>query len=42
MNEHKLVRNRIPEIIEARGKICIWEELSDGVYLDFLDKKLNE
>lgn len=42
MNEHKLVRDRIPEIIEARGKICIWEELSDSAYLDFLDKKLNE
>lgn len=42
MNEHKLVRDRIPEIIEARGKICIWEELSDSAYLDCLDKKLNE
>ena len=38
----KLVRDRIPEIIEARGKICIWEELSDSAYLDCLDKKLNE
>lgn len=38
----KLVRDRIPEIIAAGGKTCICEELSDGVYLDFLDKKLNE
>ena len=38
----KLVRDRIPEIIEARGKICIWEELSDSAYLDGLAKKLNE
>lgn len=38
----KLVRDCIPEIIEARGKICIWEELSDSAYLDCLDKKLNE
>lgn len=42
MNYHKLVRDRIPEIIEADGKACIWEELSDGAYLDCLDKKLNE
>lgn len=42
MNDHKLVRDRIPEIIAAEGKTCICEELSDGAYLDFLDKKLNE
>lgn len=42
MNYHKLVRDRIPEIIAAAGKTCICEELSDGVYLGFLDKKLNE
>ncbi len=42
MNYHKLVRDRIPEVIAAGGKNCIWEELSDGAYLDFLDKKLDE
>ena len=26
---HKLVRDRIPEIIEASGKTCTWETLSD-------------
>lgn len=39
---HKLVRDRIPEIIEADGKICTWETLSDEVYLQLLDEKLNE
>lgn len=39
---HKLVRNRIPEIIEADGKTCICETLSDEDYLSLLDQKLNE
>ena len=39
---HKLVRDRIPEIIEADGKICMTEILSDEDYLHFLDAKLNE
>ena len=39
---HKLVRDRIPEIIEADGKICIFETLSDADYIDLLDQKLNE
>lgn len=39
---HKLVRNRIPEIIEADGKVCICETLSDEDYLCLLDRKLNE
>ena len=39
---HKLVRDRIPEIIEADGKICIFETLSDSDYIDLLDQKLNE
>ena len=42
MQYHKLVRDRIPEIIEADGKICTWETLSDEVYLQLLDEKLNE
>ena len=39
---HKLVRDRIPEIIEADGKVCICETLSDGDYIYLLDQKLNE
>ncbi len=39
---HKLVRDRIPEIIEADGKVCICETLSDEDYLCLLDRKLNE
>lgn len=39
---HKLIRDRIPEIIEADGKTCICETLSDENYLHLLDEKLNE
>ena len=39
---HKLVRDRIPEIIEASGKTCTWETLSDEAYLQLLDEKMNE
>lgn len=39
---HKLVRDRIPEIIEADGKICVCEMLSDEEYIRLLDQKLNE
>ena len=39
---HKLVRDRIPEIIEADGNICTWETLSHEEYLSLLDEKLNE
>lgn len=42
MQYHKLVRDRIPEIIEADGKICTWETLSEVAYLQLLDEKLNE
>ena len=38
----KLVRDRIPEIIEADGKTCICETLSHEDYLRLLDEKLNE
>ena len=41
-NYHKLVRDRIPEIIEADGKICVCEMLSDEEYIRLLDQKLNE
>lgn len=39
---HKLVRDRIPKIIEASGKTCVYETLSDEDYLRLLDEKLNE
>lgn len=39
---HKLVRDRIPEIIETDGKTCIWETLSQEDYIRLLDEKLNE
>ena len=39
---HKLVRDRIPEIIEKAGKKCRTAVLSDGEYLAMLDEKLNE
>ena len=34
---HKLVRDRIPEIIEADGKTCICKTLSDEDYLHLPD-----
>lgn len=39
---NKLVRDRIPEIIEAEGKTCVCNVLSDEDYLRLLDQKLNE
>ena len=39
---NKLVRDRIPEIIEASGKSCLTATLSDESYLHMLDQKLNE
>ena len=39
---NKLVREKIPEIIEASGKTCETEILSDEEYLQMLDKKLDE
>lgn len=39
---NKLVRDRIPEIIEANGKTCSYEILTDEEYLILLDAKLNE
>lgn len=38
----KLVRDRIPEIIEADGKTCVTETLSNSRYLEMLDAKLAE
>ena len=39
---NKLVRDRIPEIIEASGKGCVYKTLDDQKYLAALDAKLNE
>ena len=39
---NKLVRDKIPEIIESDGKICKTEILSDEEYLKMLDAKLDE
>ena len=38
----KLVRDRIPEIIESDGRTCVTEILPDERYLEMLDAKLNE
>ena len=42
MKYNKLVRDRIPEIIEASGKSCVTEILSDKAYLRLVDAKLDE
>jgi predicted house-cleaning noncanonical NTP pyrophosphatase (MazG superfamily) len=39
---NKLVRDNIPKIIEASGKTCETEILSDEEYLQMLDEKLDE
>ena len=39
---HKLVRDKIPEIIENSGKSCETRVLSDEEYLQFLQEKLLE
>ncbi len=39
---HKLVRDKIPQIIEAAGKTCTSSILSEQEYLALLDAKLNE
>ena len=39
---NKLVRDKIPEIIEKTGKVCHIHTLSNDEYLAELDRKLNE
>lgn len=39
---NKLVRDKIPEIVEASGNTCVTEILSDDAYIRALDNKLNE
>ncbi|MCD7808368.1 MAG: nucleoside triphosphate pyrophosphohydrolase [Erysipelotrichaceae bacterium] len=42
MKYNKLVRDRIPEIIENDGKTCVVETLNDQDYLSYLNNKLIE
>jgi predicted house-cleaning noncanonical NTP pyrophosphatase (MazG superfamily) len=39
---NKLIRDRIPEIIEASGKQCNLKVLNDSDYIDSLNNKLQE
>ena len=39
---NKLVRDKIPEIIEASGATCVTETLNDEEYLKMIDAKLDE
>ena len=39
---NKLVRDRIPEIIEADGRKCVTKILSDEEYIKMIDAKLDE
>lgn len=39
---NKLVRDKIPEIIEGDGKTCVTHILSDEEYIVALETKLNE
>ncbi len=39
---NKLVRDKIPEIIESSGRLCSIGILSDDDYIRFLDQKLDE
>ena len=38
----KLIRDKIPEIIEQSGKNCIIEVMDNYTYIEYLDQKLNE
>ncbi len=38
----KLIRDRIPEIIERSGKRCVIEVMDNDTYIQYLDQKLNE
>lgn len=38
----KLIRDKIPEIIESSGKKCVIEVMDDDTYLKYLDQKLDE
>ena len=38
----KLIRDKIPEIIEQSGKKCIVEIMDNDTYIEYLNQKLNE
>lgn len=42
INYDKLIRDRIPEIIEGQGKKAVYTKLNDSQYKEMLDKKLTE
>ena len=42
INYDKLIRDKIPEIIEQSGKKCIVEVMDNDTYIEYLDQKLNE
>ena len=42
MKFDKLVRDKIPEIIESTGKKAIYRILSEEEYKEYLEKKLDE
>ncbi len=39
---HKLIRDRIPEIIEEKGQVCVTRTLGPEEYLEMVDAKLDE
>jgi len=42
INYNKLVRDKIPEIINKSGKTCLWEVFPDDEYINALNTKLLE
>jgi len=42
MQYHKLVRDKIPEIIEKQGKTCQYRVMEQAEYLRLLEEKLQE
>lgn len=42
INYNKLIRDKVPEVIEKSGKICVCETLSDEEYIKYLNAKLLE
>ena len=39
---YKLVRDKIPEIIESKGGSCVYDTLNERDFIDDLDSKLQE
>lgn len=42
MTYNKLVRDRIPEIIESKGQVAVTKILNDDVFVEELRRKLGE